>query len=271
MIKSKKVYNELTQKFNEYLKVNNVIANPISIHEDSILENKIKSFNDENNIVVLGLNPSSSEQDDKIKDDGVLHYLPKGILKEEHGLVYSNLKKKNRKLFYEQYFKKPYELFFEHNYLPYWTHPQIGKELLYEKLLEKRIDQLEFKMLSSYIDFERKYKCVYFADMLPVRITNSSFVKSFLNQLESSIKLDFILERINHLINIYNPKLIFINNAFVSDLLFETIFENESDFYTYKSINNNKTTLVFSSIMSNGNLDKYSEFRLKNEIRKLLK
>ena len=48
MIKSKKVYNELTQKFNEYLKVNNVIANPISIHEDSILENKIKSFNDLN-------------------------------------------------------------------------------------------------------------------------------------------------------------------------------------------------------------------------------
>ena len=45
-----------------------------------------------------------------------------------------------------------------------------------------------------------------------------------LDELDQDIKTNFIQERIKHIINIYNPKIILINNAFVSDLLFQTKF-----------------------------------------------
>lgn len=266
----KKIYNEISENFRDYLKKNNINTNPISINEDINLETLIKKINDKKNIVVLGLNPSSNEINDEIKDDGILHYLPADYLKDAHIPIYNSLKKKNRKLFYEQYFKKPHELFYEYKYLPYWTNPIIGVDILNKIFSENRINKSEFEILKSYLDENNEYNFLYFADMLPVRITKSYYVKDFLNQLDLKIKTNFIHERINHILNIYNPKIILINNAFVSDLLFQTKFENEVNHKTYKSINENKTFLVFSSIMSNGNLDKYSEYRLKNEIRTLL-
>lgn len=261
----KNIYDELTKRIVNILEQTNE-KKIMTIHDRN--EEKIKTLDLKNNILVLGLNPSSSDEYDN--EDGILHYIPH-LLKEQEK-DYFKIKKNGKKLFYEKYFKKPYDLFVEYNYWPYWTVPELGSTLLTDLHSKNKLSPNELDFLNGFIDYKHQNKYLFFTDLLPIRITDSQKIKPFLIEKISEQDLSaFIIERINHLIDIFNPKIIFVNNAFVSDLLVKTNFKNENNFNTYKLINNQKTALVFSSIMSNGNLDKYSEYRLKNEIRNLLK
>lgn len=266
----KTIYNELTKKFEAYLKENKIIDDISAIHESDELERKIRQTINKKNIVVLGLNPSSSKKNEKIIDDGFLHYMPPSLIRSEHSSTFSKMKSVGRKLFYDQYFKKPHDLFFEHNYTPYWMNPFIGEDLINEKINTARLELTEGEILKSYLDLDNKHEYLYFNDLIPIRITNSWHLKKYFGTLDNSIIESFVKERISYLLSTYNPRLILANNAFVSDLISNTEFEGEFNGKTYKLINNNKTILMFSSIMSNGNLDKYSEQRLKNEVKLLL-
>jgi hypothetical protein len=265
----KEIYNELTADFENYLKENQIVDEVSAIHESDEFDKKIKFSKSKNNIVVLGLNPSGSKKNEEINDDGFLHYMPPGLILDEHISAFIKMKGVGRKLFYDQYFKKPHDLFFEHNYVPYWMNPVIGEDLIKEKVRIGRLHLNEGEILERYLDIYNKHRYLYFNDLIPIRITNSWHLKHYFKTINNSLKESFIKERISYLISVYNPKLILINNAFVSDLISNTRFEKEYNGITYKIINN-ETTVVFSSIMSNGNLDKYSEQRLKNEVKLLL-
>jgi hypothetical protein len=265
----KSIYNEITSGFGAYLKKNKIVDEISTIHESEDLEKKIINSKGKKNIVVLGLNPSSSKKNDEINDDGFLHYMPPSLIRPEHTSTFIGLKSSGRKLFYDQYFKKPHDLFFEHNYIPYWMNPKIGEDLIFEKVKSGRINEFEGEILRSYLDVQNKHDYLYFNDLIPIRITNSWYLKNYFNTLESFIKENFIKERIAYLISTYNPRLILVNNAFVSDLLSNTEFDKEFNSKTYKLVNDKRTILLFSSIMSNGNLDKYSEERLKSEVKLL--
>lgn len=257
----------------EYLKVNKgkdykLYINPMKEPLDKIK----KCFNQTNNIVLFGINPSSTnEQTDY---DGILHYIPEEYLRYDIEKIkyYLELKKRPQKLFYEPYFKKPYDIFFKHGYTPYWTLPQ-GFQEVYSTLLKKfpelKEDDKLYLFLEELVKRKDNNKYIFTHDLVYIREVDSKPIVKFLNNRPVCEKQNIINECMHEILDMYNPKIIFINNATVSDLLHDHYVKEKDKIYSSYKIPDTQTILIFSGIISRG-LDKYNQKRLADEIESIL-
>ena len=256
----------------EYLKVNK--GKDYKLYSNPMIEplDKIKKcFKQTNNIVLFGINPSST--DEQTDYDGILHYIPDDyLINEIEKKYYLELKKRPQKLFYEKYFKKPYDIFFKHGYTPYWTLPQVFQEVystLLKKFPELKEDNKLYLFLEELVKRKQGYNYIFTHDLVSIREVDSKPIVDFLNNRPISEKHNIITECMHQILDMYNPKIIFINNATVSDLLHYHYVKEKNAIYSSYKIPDTQTILVFSGIISQG-LDKYNQKRLHDEIKSLL-
>jgi hypothetical protein len=210
------------------------------------------------NILVLGLNPSSTDTDKKGKqNDNFLHYVPdKGLSKPEMKAL-KGFRKEG--YVYTKYFKKPYELFWEYGYQPIWTNQSYRQSIF----KNKNLNEDEIALISKFQDTS---KYTIFSDLVFYKETDSKKVASTIREKSDLCKLIFELFELQ--IEFFQPKLVLVNNAFASTILTEYlvgVLNKEKKIYTKTNYRNTK--IIFSGILSSsGAIDRFSFERLKNEI-----
>lgn len=210
------------------------------------------------NILVLGLNPSSTDTDNKGKvNDNFLHYVPdKGLSNPERETLKGFKEKGN---VYTKYFKKPYELFWEHGYQPIWTNENYRKSIINQKKLAED----EVALLSKFKDTS---KYTIFSDLIFYKETDSKKVASTIRERSDLCKMIYELFELQ--LEFFRPKLVFVNNAFASTILTDYLISiGNLERKVYTKLSHKKTIIIFSGILSSsGAIDRFSFERLKNEI-----
>jgi hypothetical protein len=222
--------------------------------------NDFSSIDIKNSILVLGLDPSSSDIDSGgAKKDCFIHYYPESWIKPDDILVIRDFK--NKGYTYDKYFKKPYELFLKYKYNPVWT----NKTFLQNK--KSILTNSEYLVLNRCID---NGKYIIFSDLINYKEKTAKKIESIINSnkfLKEKIISLFILQ-----IEFFNAKVIFINNAFASRIISDFLIQNlRIDKKIYSVIDFKGTKVIFSSILTGARaIDNYSFERLKNEISTIM-
>lgn len=242
---------------------------------------KINECKNNNNkyILVLGINPAGDENSAEYEQN-YLYYIP------------TITAKKGETRFYNKYFKPIYDLFDE------VTEQKIKWDWCNLENIENIDSQNSKKIEDFYKESNEKEFTILSGDLFYYHETSQEEFKKLLRkglngnldkrgekQNEKNRK-KFLYPQIKEILDIHikkildegDLKLIYINNAYASDLIYESIREEpvkESEksptkkIYEYK---NEKISILFGGMLSGQRaMDKYSKARLKEEIKARLK
>ncbi len=199
---------------------------------------RLDRYKDEKSIMILGVNPSGKQKDPK----DYLCYIPGFEKKSEY--------------VYNKYYKPNYNLVREIEGIKmYWSS--------YEPKVIKKEKIPDFE---KYYHDEKNKKGPYLVFANSVYFHETTFDK-FHKVLKKDIDLNKVLKSILECqLNYYNPKLVIVTNAWVSDKIHEIY--GMKDVKTKAEIEN--ICFVFSGFISSGRLDKYNTIRLKEDINEIL-
>lgn len=256
---------ELTMKIlgiseNDKGNYNRIDKNGFKVNECKNKKNKY--------ILVLGINPAGDENSAEY-DQNYLYYIP------------TITAKNGEKHFYNKYFKPIYNLFDEA------TEQKIKWDwcnLENIKNIKNEIDSQNFEKIENfYKESNKKEFTILSGDLFYYHETNQeTFKDNFKNELDNidKDKMKEILEiHIKKILDEGNLKLIYINNAYASDLIYKNIFaegeetgKESQKVYKFEYKNNAYSIpILFGSMLSGRRaMDKYSKARLKKEIKEIL-
>lgn len=246
--KSFKISEVFISKFKKEIE-NNLQHNPF---------NDYGGIDFQDNILVLGINPSSTDTDKKGKlNDNFLHYVPDDKSTDTEKKILKGFNEKG--YVYNRYFKKPYELFWKFGYQPIWTNIEYRQSIINKK----KLTEDEVALLSKFND---NLKYTIFTDLIFYKETDSKKVASTIRGNTDLCKM--IFELFDLQLEFFLPKLVFVNNAFASSILTDHLIDQRTlDNKVYTKLSHNNTTIIFSGILSSsGAIDRFSFERLKNEI-----
>ncbi len=218
----------------------------------------------DNQVLVFGLNPSSSDLELKGKlNPCFLHYVPDAWLAEEEKDLAVQWARGG--FTYAKYFKKIYELFRPFGYGPVWTHPA------YLDGERRRELGASCAVLDRLAQNNNTGRYCLVADLIPYKETVARRMEEVLmknNELKTWVFERFTLE-----LQLRKPKLVLINNAFGSRFLWEQMRERQPG--TLNSLDSHVfwmgVPVVFTSLMSGARaLDLFAYERLRKEIAGLL-
>lgn len=248
---------------------------------------KINECKNKNNkyILVLGINPAGDENS-AVYEQNYLYCIPTITAKKEE------------KRFYNKYFKPIYDLFDEVTEQKIkwdWCNLENiedikNKDSQNSKKIEnfyKESHEKEFTILSGDLFYYHETSQEEFKKLLKKGL-NKKLDKQGEKQNEKNRK-KFLYPQIKEILNIHIKKildegdltLIYINNAYASDLIYESIREEpvkESEKlltkkeYEFEYKNNVYSIPILFGCMLSGKraMDKYSKARLKKEIKEIL-
>ena len=281
--------NEMKEEANLTMKILGISENDKGIY-NRINKNgfKVNECKNKKNkyILVLGINPAGDENSAEY-DQNYLYYIP------------TITAKKGEKRFYNKYFKPIYDLFDEVTKQKIkwdWCNLEdienIKKEIDSEDLKKiekfyKESNKKEFTILSGDLFYYHETSQEKFKKLLKKGI-NENLDEKGEKQNEKNRK-KFLYPQIKEILNIHikkildegDLKLIYINNAYASDLIYESIREEpvkESEklptkkVYKFEYKNNvYLIPILFGGMLSGQRaMDKYSKARLKKEIKEIL-
>jgi len=210
----------------------------------------IDNYNILDNVIILGLNPSSNDIDKTgSKKNAFLQYLDK----EEFGNIPNEL----REYSYGTYFSQGYRLFKDFGYNLLWRNSMYLEDCMKNvNMTEQHKNYLREKTLPN-----KKY--IIFADLVYYKEQDAKYMYQGIRRNEEDIYKLFKMQ-----VKYYKPKLILIANAFVSEFLLRCIQEcgEKTDMKPKTNERVMGVPVIFSSMLSGGNLDRYSFLRLKKEI-----
>ena len=239
------------------------------------IENLSKIYKEKNirKILIMGLNPAG---DDSSYDKKFIGYIP-DLPKSYDKLVY-----KYKNLFNTGYFKTNYNLFSEIIPRPKMTwgidekvKKELGKELL-ENCDETFVNNVIEGILENEEDETPR---LIFGDLIYYHKTNSQYIKKVVNKQYKNNTEDLkknIFKMLDKHIEMFNPSMIIVTNAYASNLIYSFVKKKDflngelkgedvtEDMIKYKNI-----PIIFSGMVSRGNMDNYSYFRLKNRIKEI--
>lgn len=253
--------------------------------DDTFLHRVIASMGvdwpmDSQRVLCLGLNPSSADLTrNQAPADCFLHYVPDDGFLGTQALAL-NRHWNSKGWTYPKYFKKPYDLFFEHGYWPIWTLPA------YFDQVSNRLDEFSREVLKKKVGSVQKF-CLQ-DDLIPYKETSSKRVQQVLEndmELAQSVFDDFLVRMEG-----VRPRVILVNNAFVSKFLIRAIgavkVDGKERFVdsgmgsvsswptrlNYSSPDGTwKTTFLFTSMLSGVRaLDDFALIRLRRELAEVM-
>lgn len=230
---------------------------------------KINECKNKNNkyILVLGINPAGDENS-AVYEQNYLYCIPTITAKKEE------------KRFYNKYFKPIYDLFDE------VTEQKIKWDwcnLENIKDIKNKDSQNSKKIENFYKESHEKEFTILSGDLFYYHEANQeTFKNNFKNELHKidKNKMKEILEiHIKKILNEGELELIYINNAYASDLIYKNIFaegeetgkESQKEYeFEYKN-GVYPIPILFGCMLSGQRaMDKYSKARLKKEIKEIL-
>ena len=266
---------------------NRINKNGFKVNECKNKKNKyINECKKNKYILVLGINPAGDENSAEY-DQNYLYYIP------------TITAKKGEKRFYNKYFKPIYDLFDEATEQKIkwdWCNLEDIENIKNEidgqnfgkiEKFYKESNKKEFTILSGDLFYYHETSQEKFKKLLKKGI-NENLDEKGEKQNEKNRK-KFLYPQIKEILNIHikkildegDLKLIYINNAYASDLIYESILEEpvkESEklptkkVYKFEYKNNvYSIPILFGGMLSGQRaMDKYSKARLKKEIKEIL-
>ncbi len=226
------------------------------------ISEKVKDDKTRKKIIVMGINPSeSNDKKDSDRDKNYLEYVPNAS---------ENLNKELRKknLINIGYFKPNYELFEKVQMT--W--------ILFEDSIES-IKSISKKIDTSF-EFDtdnKKEDLLIFADLIYYHNKQQKNIEKILNETYSKGEREKLRKNIQNMImkhiEMFDPKLIVVTNAYASNLIYESFAAKENEKYDVKEkieddvIKVKNVPIILSGMVSGQRaLDKYSYYRLKKRI-----
>jgi hypothetical protein len=226
----------------------------------------IEEYGFENNVLVLGLNPSEGGNKRAGNDNkyNIFNYLP---IRKKNAEESIDVIKEVQDLTYSKYFR-PYVEYFTNlkaPYYPLWYNEKYLNTILNDTKHSKVLTPKIKSHMKTYCDDDNK-SYIIFADLIQYAKTDS---KPIIESLNDTKRAEAVKEYIIELLDYLKPKLVLSANAAVSHFLLKHLGGIDDNFTHIKS---NGTTIFLASMLTGQRaMDVFSRNRLFKEMTDFLR
>ena len=221
------------------------------------IEEYLKENTSRSRILIMGINPAEHGKEiknTKLQDQIHVEYI------ENYDELDKEKKKKLKNLVNVSYFKGHYDLFKEGSVQLSWT------------VIDDCVNELKKLNIEEKIDTQKPL--LIFADLFYYHQTKQKEIEEIIDEEEKKNKKELykiIKEIIIKHIDMFNPNLIIVTNAYAAKLLYR-VYNNGNKDYSNDLIEENGVNILLSgAVTGQGTMDVFSKARLKARIQELLK
>lgn len=228
-------------------------------------------------ILIMGINPAGA---DSSYDEKYIGFIPNMLDDDFYEKIKNNIED-YKNYFNINYFRLNYNLFSNIEPMPKmtWGIDNVNKGILKEELKEKCNKEIAEEIINSITEDENdENPRLIFVDLIYYHQTDSKGIKKTLNnqyKCNSEFKQN-VFNMLDKHIEMFNPSMIVITNAYVSNLIY-SLKEKENvavekltgEMIEKDVLYHNGIPIVLSGMVSRGNMDNYSYYRLKNRIKEI--